>query len=397
MDRTILHCDLNGFFASVELLSYPELKHKPVAVCGNPDNRHGIILAKNEEAKKYNIKTAETVWQAKKKCPDLTFLPPHHDLYKKYSKIVNNIYLQYTNQVEPFGIDESWLDVTGSGMLFGSGKTIADNLRKEVKQKTGLTISVGVSFNKIFAKLGSDYKKPDATTVISKENYKELVYPLPVSDLLYVGKSCLEKLNSIGIKTIGDLALVERDTLFNLLGKQGFMLYEYAHGNDNSPVLDYNHLNKVKSVGNGTTFTYDLTNIDEIRFGVMNLCETVSSRLISAKLKASCIQVSVKYSDFKVKSRQTMLERPIFSSRDLYNSAMDIILSHSLNNKPIRLITITTSSLCELHSQFQLSFFDEEKHEKSEALSIAINKIQKKYDVNIHSARLVDNLKTEQN
>ena len=202
-DRYILHCDCNGFFASVELLSYPELWDKPVAVGGDSETRHGIVLAKNEAAKKYGIKTAETLWQARKKCPDLIVLPPHHDRYSHYSKIINGIYTQYTDLVEPFGIDESWLDVTNTYMLFAdSPQQLADELRQRIKYETGLTISVGVSFNKIFAKLGSDYKKPDATTVIDRNNYKDIVYPLSVGDLIYVGKStqsALAEMEELGI------------------------------------------------------------------------------------------------------------------------------------------------------------------------------------------------------
>ena len=206
-DRYILHCDCNGFFASVELLSYPELWDKPVAVGGDSETRHGIVLAKNEVAKKYGIKTAETLWQARKKCPDLIVLPPHHDRYSHYSKIINGIYTQYTDLVEPFGIDESWLDVTNTYMLFAdSPQQLADELRQRIKYETGLTISVGVSFNKIFAKLGSDYKKPDATTVIDRNNYKDIVYPLSVGDLIYVGKSTQSALAEMGVKTIGQLA-----------------------------------------------------------------------------------------------------------------------------------------------------------------------------------------------
>ncbi|MEG2852280.1 MAG: DNA polymerase IV, partial [Hydrogenoanaerobacterium sp.] len=185
-ERTILHCDLNGFFASVECLLRPELRTVPMAVCGDPTMRHGIILAKNELAKKYNITTAETIWQAQRKCPQLVLVQPHHDEYYKYSCLVNEIYRRYTDLVEPFGIDESWLDITGTIHLFGDGKTVADKLREVVEHELGLTISVGVSFNKIYAKLGSDYKKPNATTVISQQNYKEIVYPLPVNSLLYV-------------------------------------------------------------------------------------------------------------------------------------------------------------------------------------------------------------------
>ena len=196
MDRVILHCDCNSFFASVETVLNPELCSGPMAVCGDPASRHGIILAKNEQAKRFGIKTAETNWQAQRKCPGLKLVRPHHDEYVKYSRLVNEIYRRYTDQVEPFGIDESWLDVTGSLHLFGTGAEIADRLRREVRQETGLTISVGVSFNKIFAKLGSDYKKPNATTVIDRQNWQQIIWPLPVSSLLYVGASVQKTLSA---------------------------------------------------------------------------------------------------------------------------------------------------------------------------------------------------------
>ena len=200
LDRIILHCDLNSFYASVELLSHPDLRDVPTAVCGDPSSRHGIILAKNEPAKKFGIKTAETIWQAKKKCPDLVLLPPHHNLYHAYSRRVNAIYDEYTDLVEPFGIDESWLDVTGTLHLFGGdAKVLADTLRRRVREELGLSLSVGVSFNKVFAKLGSDYKKPDATTLISRENWKEIVYPLSIRDLLFVGRAAAKVLNQYGV------------------------------------------------------------------------------------------------------------------------------------------------------------------------------------------------------
>ena len=206
MDRVILHSDLNAFFASVETVLNPRLADFPMAVCGDPDKRHGIILAKNEKAKKYGVATAETIWAAKQKCPDLVLVPPHHDLYEKYSREINSIYSEYTDLVEPFGIDESWLDVSGSGKLFGDGKTIADTIRERIKRETGLTVSVGVSFNKCFAKLGSDLKKPDAVSVIDREHFKEIVWPLPVKDLLFVGRSAAKVLDDMRIKTIGQLA-----------------------------------------------------------------------------------------------------------------------------------------------------------------------------------------------
>ena len=236
MDRIILHCDLNCFYASVELLSHPDLRDVPVAVCGDPSSRHGIILAKNEPAKQFGVKTAETIWQAKKKCPDLVLLPPHHDLYREYSKKVNAIYDEYTDLVEPFGIDESWLDVTHSLHLFGGdAKALADTLRQRMKRELGLTLSVGISFNKVFAKLGSDYKKPDATTLISRENWKEIVWPLPVGDLLYVGGAARKLLKQYGVETIGQLAGCKQDMLEALMGKMGVQLYEFANGLDDVP------------------------------------------------------------------------------------------------------------------------------------------------------------------
>jgi DNA polymerase-4 len=280
MERIILHCDLNSFFASVELLSLPELISKPVAVCGNSENRHGIILAKNDIAKKFGVVTAEANWQAKKKCPDLIFVPPHHAKYYEYSKLVNEIYESFTDLVEPFGIDESWLDVTGSLHLFGNnGQALADKIRETIKLKLGLTISVGVSFNKVFAKLGSDYKKPDATTVISRDNYKRVVYPLPVSDLLYVGKAVTDKLSKIGVHTIGELAELDKKTAISFLGKIGEMVHDYANGIDNSPVKFADEQRDVKSVGNGMTFKRDLIGLEDIKAGIAALSDSVAIRL----------------------------------------------------------------------------------------------------------------------
>ena len=204
MERVILHCDMNNFYASVELLSRPDLKGMPVAVCGDPEGRHGIVLAKNQLAKDAGVITAETVWQAKKKCPGLQFVRPHHDRYKEYSDRINKIYLEYTDMVEPFSIDESWLDVTASQKLFGSGKQIGDAIRRRIKSELGLTLSVGVSYNKIFAKMGSEYRKPDATTEITQENFKELLWNKPVGELFFVGFATAEKLKNLNIHTIGD-------------------------------------------------------------------------------------------------------------------------------------------------------------------------------------------------
>lgn len=382
MDRTILHCDCNGFYASVECVLNPSLRNVPMAVGGNEKNRHGIILAKNELAKKYNIQTAETLYSARKKCPELVIVPPHHDVYREYSHRVNAIYEQYTDLVEPFGIDESWLDVTGSRRLFGDGKTIADELRRRVRAETGLTISVGVSFNKVFAKLGSDYKKPDATTVIMRGDVERIVYPLPVGTLLYVGKRTEKTLYSMGIKTIGDLAAFDGKALAEILGKSGAMLSEYARGLDESPVRSVYEEEEIQSVGNGMTFDHDLTGEDEIRRGVMTLCEKIAFRMRAHKVKCTTVQVQIKDPQFKVISRQKKLERAAYSSREIFDAAMDIIHASWQMYKPVRMITVTGSSLINERDEVrQLSLFDEEDktHEKLESLEKTMDLLREKF------------------
>ena len=307
--RVIFHCDLNCFFASVELLDKPALWEVPVAVCGDPESRHGIILAKNESAKKRGVQTAETVWQAKKKCPVLVLLPPHHDLYKVYSKKVNEIYERFTDLVEPFGIDESWLDVTGSLHLFGGdAKALADRIRETVKEETGLTLSVGVSFNKVFAKLGSDLKKPDATTVIPPEGWQDIVWPLPVGAMLFAGRSTQRTLAQYGIETIGQLAACPETLAEQLLGKMGVQLWQYANGLDKSPVRPRYQHEPVKSVGNGTTFPADLVRWEQIRQGLAPLCDSVATRLRKQGLYAGGVSVTLKSADFKTASRQLRLD-----------------------------------------------------------------------------------------
>ena len=385
MDRTILHCDCNGFYASVECILSPELKNVPMAVCGNPENRRGIILAKNELARKYKIQTAETVWQAKKKCPDLVLVPPHHDEYKKYSKIVNKIYQRYTEKVEPFGIDESWLDVTDSIHLFGDGKQIADTLRKVVRNETGLTISVGVSFNKVLAKLGSDYKKPDATTVINRENFKSIVHPLPVSSLLYVGKKARKILNKLNIYTIGDLANSDKDLIISRLGKSGKMIHEYANGIDDSPVKSIYEAEPIKSVGNGMTFKRNLRGLSDITISVNTLSDTVATRLRKYGLKCSTVQVSIKDPDFKTISRQKPLPSPTYLAKEIAQQALELIKGSWKLNAPIRALTITGTNLVPAHEEIeQMSLFSDCNNERKrqEQLETAIDKIREKYGSN---------------
>lgn len=383
MERTILHCDCNGFFASVECILNPALAAVPMAVAGNPENRHGIILAKNELAKKYKITTAETVWQSLRKCPDLVLVPPHHSEYEKYSKLINTIYQQHTDLVEPFGIDESWLDVTGVRHLFGDGKTIADHLRETVREELGLTISVGVSFNKVFAKLGSDYKKPDATTVISRDNYREIVFPLPVTDLLYVGKAAGAVLDKLYIKTIGELASSDRATIKSCLGKLGEMVWEYANGIDDSPVHPYDYKQEAKSIGNNITFSRNLVGIEDITLGVNVLAEEVAYRMRKSGLKCHVVAVIIKDPNLKTISRQRTLDNPTYLARDISRAAVEIIKASWSMKAPIRMLSVTAANLVDASSAVQqLSLFGEasgKDNEKQEKLETAIDSIRDKY------------------
>lgn len=378
-----MHCDLNAFYASVEEVRNPELRAWPMAVCGNPKNRHGIILAKNEKAKAFGVKTAETIWQAQRKCPDLILVPPHHSEYSKYSKIVNGIYLRYTDLVEPFGIDESWLDITGSAHLFGTPEQIANELRSVVKAETGLTISVGVSFTKAFAKLGSDYKKPDATTVITCENYKDIVWPLPVTDLLYVGKSAKKAFQRLGITTIGELANSSRATISALLGKTGELVYDYANGIDTSPVQSAFVENDPKSIGRGMTFAHDLSEFSEIKTGISVLADDVASRLRKHSLKAYVVSLTVRDPSFRTTSKQKTLPSPTYLESDITETCIELYKeTYAQKGIPVRMLTVTVSSLVNSDDtgREQLSLFSHSDDiQKRENIELTIDKIRKRF------------------
>ena len=382
--RVIFHCDLNCFFASVELLDKPALWDVPVAVCGDPKSRHGIILAKNEPAKKRGVRTAETVWQAKKKCPVLVLLPPHHELYEVYSRRVNEIYGRFTDLVEPFGIDESWLDVTGSLHLFGGdARALADRIRAAVKAETGLTVSVGVSFNKVFAKLGSDLKKPDATTVIPPEGWRDIVWPLPVGDMLFAGRSTQRVLGQYGIETIGQLAACPEEMAEQLLGKMGGQLWRYANGLDNSPVRPGHQREPVKSVGNGTTFPADLVRWEQIRQGLAPLCDSVATRLRKQRLYAGGVSVTLKGADFKTVSRQTRLDEPTHLMRDIWETAQELARQIWKAPTPIRAMTVTALYVTEDGQAYrQLDLLGQasaKRSERQEKLESAVDAIREKY------------------
>lgn len=382
-DRVILHCDCNNFYASVELLEHPELQDKPVAVAGDPEGRHGIVLAKNMIAKKYGVQTAETLWQAKQKCPGLIFLPPHHDRYDEISRRVNAIYLDVTDQVEAFSIDESWLDVTGSRNLFGDGVTIADHLRRRIRQEIGITISVGVSDNKTWAKMGSDYKKPDATTLITRDNVKDILYALPVGDLLFVGRAAAETLTRHGITTIGSLAQCQPDLLARYLGKQGESYWRMANGLDDSPVRRWGESDPVKSIGNSTTYAHDLVGHEACRAGLMPLCDSVGARLRSQGLKCRTITVQIKDPNLKVISRQKTLPMPTNLTKLIFQEACSILTQCWPEHAPVRLLSVTASTLCDEHDEApaQLSFLETVTPDdpKQAALEAAVDKLRGRF------------------
>ncbi len=392
MNRTILHCDCNAYYASVEMLFRPELANVPMAVCGDPKSRQGIILAKNELAKSYGIVTAQTVWQAKQKCKDLVLVPPRREEYGKFCVLINEIYKSYTDRVEMFSIDESWLDVSASLRLFGDGKQIADTIRKRVEEEIGITISVGVSFNKIFAKLGSDYKKPNATTVITQENYKEILYPLPVTDMFFVGKRTAERLQKMGITTIGALANTQKNLLKNTFGKAGEMLHDYANGIDNTPVRSADDVSERKSIGNGITFKRNLLGEEDIKRGLQLLVDNVGTRLRAKGLFCKTVQVHIKDPNFNVISRQATLPRPICTTKALYDAAYAILQKEWNFKRPIRLLSLNATNLCN-NNIGQLTFFDEpeQKTTDQESLDSALDSIRKKYGKkSVLSASLLD-------
>ena len=378
-DRIILHADCNSYFASVESIDHPEWKLVPMAVCGDPELRHGIILAKNELAKAYHIQTAETIYSAKKKCPDLLLVPAHHEKYKSVCERINAIYEGYTDLVERFSIDESFLDVTGSRHLFGSGKEIADELRRRIREEIGVTVSVGVSFNKTFAKMGSDYKKPDATTIISRENYKGLLWPLPIGELLFVGKSGASILKDHGILTIGDLAQADPASISSFFGKTGVHLQQAARGEDLSPVLPTGYEEQPKSISHNVTFDHDLTDPAEILAGLTLISDQVGTRLRRKKLFASVVQIQIKDTSLKVINRQKQLAQYTCNTRLIRDTAVRLLRENWPEGMPIRMLSVGVTGLSLDGSQQLDLFMDTAKAEKAQRLDEAVDSIRAKY------------------
>lgn len=380
MERVILHSDINACYANIELLHHPELRGKPVAVGGDVEARHGIILAKDENAKRYGVKTGMALWQARDVCPKLIIVPPHYELYIRFSRLVRSIYGDYTDQIESFGLDECWLDVSGSIHLFGDGEYIAHAIRERIKRELGITVSIGVSWNKIFAKLGSDMKKPDAVTVITQQNFKEKVWPLPAADLLYVGPATRKKLYDRGVYTIGDLARVDPQYLHDWFGKCGYILSSFANGYDTSPVMQVGEEAAVKSVGNSTTTPRDLTCEQDAKIIYYMLAESVAERMREQGFLCRTVQISLRDNGLYSFERQMKLLQPTCLASELCAAAMTLLRNCYKWQKPLRSIGIRATDLVPEQAPSQLSLFaDESERVKQEKIERTVDNIRYRF------------------
>lgn len=380
MARVILHADLNNFFASVSCRGRPQLMEVPVAVCGDPEKRHGIVLAKNTPAKKLGIKTGQAIWQAKELCPQLITVGVDSQEVQRMSYTVRGIFSRYTSHVQPFGSDEAWLDISGPTTTIREGVRIANHLRHAIREETGLTASIGVSDNRIFAKLGSDLKKPDAVSVICDENRARVLDPLPVGDLLFIGRATTRKLNSIGIYTIGQLTAAPPETLRSLLGKTGLMLSGFAHGNDASGVIATDAATVVKSVGNSITAAHDLRCDDDLRITLYGLCESVGMRLRRQGLQAQVLEVSLRDTELVTTSRQCTLPMPTNLCQELFQASYHLMGDGLIPFSPLRSMGVGVSRLTRSDGNLQLSFLPEDAaRQRQHLLEHALDEIRERY------------------
>ena len=390
--RTILHSDLNCFYASVEMMLNPALRDKAVAVCGSTEDRHGIVLAKSEKAKKAGIKTGMVNWEARQLCPELITVPPQYDQYLKYSELTRNIYKRYTDLIEPFGMDEAWCEVTGCQK---SGTEIAEEIRQAVKDELGMTVSIGVSFNKIFAKLGSDMKKPDAITVIRQEDYKDMVWPLPASDLLYVGRATTKKLASYGIHTIGAIAQAGPEFLQRLLGINGLAIWRYAAGLDHSRIMPLDYQVPVKSIGHGITCTADLLNEEEVWRVMLELAQDIGHRLRVHKLAATGVQIAVRSNELSWRQYQAPLPYSSQSPMEIACLGRELFRKRHVWTAPVRSITIRAINLVPQDRPIQASlFYDLQRAIRRERLDDTVDEIRRRFGSKaIYSAACMGDLK----
>ena len=380
MGRTILHSDANCFYASVEHLHHPELEGKPIAVGGDPESRHGIVLTADYIAKKRGVKTGMALWQAKQACPELTFISPRMDLYLRFSRMAHEIYGDYTDLQEPYGIDESWLDVTASASVKGDGYKIAEEISNRMKKELGITVSIGVSYNKIFAKLGSDYKKPDAITTMYENEFQSKAWALPVSDLLYVGRSTNQKLARFGIRTIGDLARSDEKMLNLQLGKMGSILWSFANGYDDSTVKVENTHAPIKSVGNSTTTPRDLLTDEDVKLVLYMLSESVASRLRKNGFRCRVVEISVRDNELYSFTRQHKIRNATNITGEIAEEAYRIFKENYTWHKPIRSVGVRGADLVTDHYWEQIDLFSSmEKREKMMKMDGAVDDLRRRF------------------
>lgn len=395
MPQAILHSDLNSFYYSVDAMLDHSLRGKPVAVCGSVEDRHGIILAKSELAKRAGVKTGMALWEARQACPKLITVPPQYDEYIKYSKLAHEIYYRYTDLVEPFGMDECWVCVTDCLYKYKTPLNLAESIRKAMKNELGLTVSIGVSFNKIFAKLGSDMKKPDAITEITPENFKDKVWPLPVSDLLYVGHATTAKLKGMGIRTIGELAAAPPEVLKLRFGVNGLKLWRFAAGLDDSRVMHKDYVTPIKSIGHGITCVSDLMNEEEVWKVMLELSQDVGHRLRVHKLAARGVQISVRGNDLYGCQFQCRLPFKTQLPSEIAEYSFRLFQERYGWTTKVRAVCVRAIDLVPQDDSEQLSFFiDQEKRDRRVRIQDAVEEIRGRYgDSAISYAVLMGDIK----
>ena len=380
MSKVVLHADLNNFYASVACLVHPDWREQPLAVCGDPTLRHGIVLAKNMPAKRRGVITGQAIWQARQSCPDLRTVAPDFEEVLRYSGLVRGIFGRYTNRVQPFGVDEAWLDVSGPHVDIEDGFCIANHLRHTVREETGLTLSVGVSDNRVFAKLGSDLKKPDGVSVVCAQNRAQVLDPLPVDDLLFVGRATTQKLHAIGIYTIGQLAGVDPAALKAVFGKNGAMLSRFARGDDAASVIAEDMQPKMKSVGNSITAAHDITTLRDARITLYGLCESVASRMRKHRVMGRVVQLSIRNATLDWYQRQQRLTFDTYSSFDLFQTAQALLMENWQEGAPLRSLGVSVSALSPAGEMMQLSFLPEDvMRQKHQILEETVDHIRERY------------------
>lgn len=379
MERIIIHSDFNAFYASVETLKNPALAYVPMAVGGDAEKRHGIVLSKNDLAKKAGVKTGEVLWQARQKCPGLVVVQANMADYRPYSLKAREIYSRFTDRVEPFGSDECWLDVSGCRYMFGSGEEVARQIHSTIAEEMGLTVSIGLADNKIFAKLGSDLAERSGTTVITKGNYRDVVWRLPVQNLLYVGPATARLLTGYSIRTIGELAQTDVEFLERIMGKNGIRMWQFANGYDMSPVDRVDYKRPPKSIGNSKTTVRDLVTEEDFRVTALALSESVGARLRKQGLRCSVVHISIRDAQLESFTRQRLLTAPTANTTDIFDAAIALLLENRPKGKAVRSIEVRATNLEPIPELVQQSFFPEEREAvRRAAIDEAVDKIRGK-------------------